>query len=159
MDSVQSWKRVITPLCLTADSHSAIPIEGAGRCRWVISFSRGVLGIDLFNRQLSLWGKPTTGDYNIPFKRESTCEHAGIADRTTTKSQKFQFPSNGKARVNLWFTVRWQQTCPAKAVSIPFKRESTCERKNENLIKPYQVRWFQFPSNGKARVNSTHSDR
>ena len=37
-------------------------------------------------------------------------------------------------------------------VSIPFKRESTCER--VGTPKTCQTHlWFQFPSNGKARVN------
>ena len=45
----------------------------------------------------------------------------------------FQFPSNGKARVNLLL----QHTCGSgtvKSVSIPFKRESTCEQRTSTLV-------------------------
>ena len=86
----------------------------------------------------------------------------------------FQFPSNGKARVNSQYleegveSIRVvsipfkrestcepdpsRQTSTQRLVSIPFKRESTCElskRQHKLSLKPQ----FQFPSNGKARVN------
>ena len=38
-------------------------------------------------------------------------------------------------------------------VSIPFKREGTCERKIISGAFNRVRNWFQFPSNGKARVN------
>ena len=38
----------------------------------------------------------------------------------------FQFPSNGKARVNL--LPKGNTVCGERVVSIPFKRESTCEQ-------------------------------
>ena len=66
----------------------------------------------------------------------------------------FQFPSNGKARVN------WQGTTILgelkRKVSIPFKRESTCEQTTKEKLRRSSIMrlaWFQFPSNGKARVN------
>ena len=40
--------------------------------------------------------------------------------------ERFQFPSNGKARVNL--KEKKDETFYFFSVSIPFKRESTCER-------------------------------
>ena len=63
---------------------------------------------------------------------------------------KFQFPSNGKARVNWATPSNGFGRC---IVSIPFKRESTCEH---GKIGAYLAAFddeFQFPSNGKARVN------
>ena len=65
---------------------------------------------------------------------------------------KFQFPSNGKARVN-FFNMR-KPTSTRYPVSIPFKREGTCEPPAEKgPISTKPVDLFQFPSNGKARVN------
>ena len=61
---------------------------------------------------------------SIPFKRESTCEREAIA-RRIDNILEFQFPSNGKARVNF---QRCRNDTPY-SVSIPFKRESTCELK------------------------------
>ena len=54
----------------------------------------------------------------------------------------FQFPSNGKAHVHLDHASRYCMF----ALSIPFKRESTCARRKDFK--------FQFPSNGKAHVHS-----
>ena len=85
----------------------------------------------------------------------------------------FQFPSNGKARVNeiraqlrqIWaksfnslqtgrhvWTDFLETNNHNTLVSIPFKREGTCElaKKDKGLN---GVEKFQFPSNGKARVN------
>ena len=62
---------------------------------------------------------------------------------------KFQFPSNGKARVNHTVSVLDRYNA---VVSIPFKREGTCEPllSLSWILLPVS---FQFPSNGKARVN------
>ena len=88
---------------------------------------------------------------SIPFKRESTCEQMLIAIGFKFDTYLFQFPSNGKARVNFIVRTRlksqpilFQFPSNGKArvnglcrklktilpgfVSIPFKRESTCER-------------------------------
>ena len=84
---------------------------------------------------------------SIPFKRESTCEPE--TEVNNNESKAFQFPSNGKARVNM------QNECDGGLqggpVSIPFKRESTCEHKWKSF--GFGLLGFQFPSNGKARVN------
>ena len=61
---------------------------------------------------------------SIPFKREGTCEQFEVEISVTVRVE-FQFPSNGKARVN----------------EIMFK-------------KAFIGTQFQFPSNGKARVNA-----
>ena len=66
---------------------------------------------------------------SIPFKREGTCELLGNLFRSDYEVE-FQFPSNGKARVN------------ATAAE---------SRRNRST--------FQFPSNGKARVNSCCNNR
>ena len=116
---------------------------------------------------------------SIPFKRESTCEQECRTAEDCTGRHSFQFPSNGKARVNLQgmltetenLTFLFQFPSNGKArvnarfvqfgkmtketVSIPFKRESTCEQvidANETISRALT---FQFPSNGKARVNPT----
>ena len=63
---------------------------------------------------------------SIPFKRESTCEREDL-EYLEPEPDMFQFPSNGKARVNdieKGAATRGRQV----PVSIPFKRESTCER-------------------------------
>ena len=64
---------------------------------------------------------------------------------------KFQFPSNGKARVNSLVRASKVGT---SVVSIPFKREGTCERGGPKAHGSI-IGLFQFPSNGKARVNRT----
>ena len=65
----------------------------------------------------------------------------------------FQFPSNGKARVNAGFKCRKKSF--RVNVSIPFKREGTCELLGtEEVLEVKGVEKFQFPSNGKARVNA-----
>ena len=64
----------------------------------------------------------------------------------------FQFPSNGKARVNTSAVMRLSRS---EKVSIPFKREGTCKLVSQN-VRNVCGEWFQFPSNGKARVNSPH---
>ena len=90
------------------------------------------------------------------------------------RRQWFQFPSNGKARVN---NNRSGRTCSRNFVSIPFKREGTCEQHHATAAKniyavasiPFKREGtceqviaeeetddgtvFQFPSNGKAHVN------
>ena len=43
-----------------------------------------------------------------------------------TLTQKFQFPSNGKAYLNY---LLWEVMIVETVVSIPFKRESISERK------------------------------
>ena len=59
----------------------------------------------------------------------------------------FQFPSNGKARVNDFylFRLRWWWC----VVSIPFKRESTCERKSTSSLLPLPVICFNSLQTGK----------
>ena len=64
------------------------------------------------------------GSVSIPFKREGTCEQVVVEDDLD--------PTH---------------------VSIPFKREGTCERLNRRGIFASKDA-FQFPSNGKARVNT-----
>ena len=89
--------------------------------------------------------------------------------------KKFQFPSNGKARVNFsrqrevsmnmnvsipfkregtceLVNARRTHTTGPRFVSIPFKREGTCEQ-GKAILTVRTRDWFQFPSNGKARVN------
>ena len=87
---------------------------------------------------------------SIPFKREGTCEPDKHGNEVRIRPIKFQFPSNGKAHANLglmvYFLVNHQsfnslQTgrhmrtqCHAVSdstaeVSIPFKREGTCEQR------------------------------
>ena len=68
----------------------------------------------------------------------------------TVVTPEFQFPSNGKAHVNRLATER--KGC-GERVSIPFKREGTCEPK-QALSPSHSWGEFQFPSNGKAHVNT-----
>ena len=61
----------------------------------------------------------------------------------------FQFPPNGKARVN----SRWnKQAVLRTTVSIPSEREGTCEPAVACDLEPNSNK-FRFPPNGKARVN------
>ena len=111
------------------------------------------------------------GKVSIPFKREGTCELHDV--NNPENFTEFQFPSNGKARVNFIPSLH----SPPLQVSIPFKREGTGEPglrsrkgtkrllvsipfKREGTgepVKPFYYPTptflFQFPSNGKARVN------
>ena len=62
---------------------------------------------------------------SIPFKREGTGERRfNFGDKYGVKV--FQFPSNGKARVN-YRRMAWQLGISGN-VSIPFKREGTGEQ-------------------------------
>ena len=63
---------------------------------------------------------------SIPFKREGTCEHVRYGNIKQNPKAKFQFPSNGKARVNL--SKGKGLLLATNDVSIPFKREGTCEQ-------------------------------
>ena len=51
----------------------------------------------------------------------------------------FQFPSNGKARVNSFCRFNSQNLSYPYRVSIPFKRESTCERSMNKTIQRARV--------------------
>ena len=65
---------------------------------------------------------------SIPFKREGTGERR--YERLDNRgNRKFQFPSNGKARVNMEETT--YRNREEFLVSIPFKREGTGERYEE----------------------------
>ncbi len=93
----------------------------------------------------------------------------------------FQFPSNGKAYLNLHQFGDGRS--PHRRVSIPFKRESVSEHeslqeggdydcptvsipfKRESVSEPYIgprepacMAKFQFPSNGKAYLNETETE-
>ena len=61
----------------------------------------------------------------------------------------FQFPSNGKVRVDT--KDRYTEVLK-KPVSIPFKREG---KGRHDILRqvPYGDYTFQFPSNGKVRVD------
>ena len=59
---------------------------------------------------------------SIPFKRESTCARP-FEELRSYRSQRFQFPSNGKAHVHKMLSDSLNSQ---RKVSIPFKRESTC---------------------------------
>ena len=64
---------------------------------------------------------------------------------------EFQFPSNGKAHLNL---TRLCLCLKILKVSIPFKREGTS--KPELLTSTFaDMILFQFPSNGKAHLNQS----
>ena len=64
---------------------------------------------------------------SIPSKREGTCELRNDTREQLIMRTMFQFPPNGKVRVNTPITMR-QQLLPRITVSIPSKREGTCER-------------------------------
>ena len=118
--------------------------------------------------------RTSSGPVSIPFKRESVSEpKEGRA--WIVALEKFQFPSNGKAYLNIkgrlplivklqsfnslqtgkriWTEIFIMKKNKRALVSIPFKRESVSE-----LL--YISSWskkdktFQFPSNGKAYLNS-----
>ena len=107
------------------EKSSHLPFE-TGRHGWisyqssVVSRSRLIIKTSLTENR-----KPKTDDYYIPFKREGTGEPvSGIYE--LSEPIVFQFPSNGKARVNI--------SSPDIEDRIP--------------------QGFQFPSNGKAHVNA-----
>ena len=65
----------------------------------------------------------------------------------------FPFPPNGKVRVN---SVDRIKRLKAFYVSIPSKREGTCELYDID-IEPETAKYvFPFPPNGKVRVNLEH---
>ena len=63
---------------------------------------------------------------SIPSKREGTCEHKEIQVELNENHITFQFPPNGKAHANS--TTQGYRTVGESCVSIPSKREGTCER-------------------------------
>ena len=63
----------------------------------------------------------------------------------------FQFPPNGKVRVN-HNRKGMGEIMAFVRVSIPSKREGTCEQRQ--IFDARQHTEFQFPPNGKVRVNS-----
>ena len=72
---------------------------------------------------------------------------------------EFQFPSNGKAYVNYVVLRANPSNVINPEVSIPFKRESIESEQLEDTdgkLKPPILKKFQFPSNGKAYVNSCY---
>ena len=76
-----------------------------------------------------------------------------ISLRHVSPATLFQFPSNGKARVNSESSI--VGTKGVAYVSIPFKREGTGEPWGAGYFDlATEVIKFQFPSNGKARVNT-----
>ena len=111
---------------------------------------------------------------SIPSKREGTCERwravqkgndgvtsfnslqTGRHMRTRLRKLKrisqrmFQFPPNGKAHANT--IQRYIAICEAYHVSIPSKREGTCELQTE-YHQILTLFGFQFPPNGKAHAN------
>ena len=102
---------------------------------------------------------------SIPFKRESVSELLTEKDSARQSSYVFQFPSNGKAYLNDFLremniaigdgTDKFQFPSNGKAylnrntniglmpkrdcVSIPFKRESVSEPKNERIANAAEV--------------------
>ena len=86
---------------------------------------------------------------SIPFKRESTCEHALKAEREQERERRVSIPFKRESTCEP--KVKKEKRKNESIVSIPFKRESTCEL--AILIGIVAVIVFQFPSNGKARVN------
>ena len=90
---------------------------------------------------------------SIPFKREGTCELRN-PNEVDPITPVFQFPSNGKARVNIsgrsgWETGRFVFQFPSNGKA----RVNSLENDEFHKV----VRLFQFPSNGKARVNTEKS--
>ena len=94
------------PRSATKDKIVSIPFKREGTCEHPRCVGYGISGHSV----------------SIPFKREGTCERLNVFPIFSNGA--FQFPSNGKARVNL------EKNCfrAAKTVSIPFKREGTCEQ-------------------------------
>ena len=110
---------------------------------------------------------------SIPFKRESTCEQIEDYITGVDWDDLFQFPSNGKARVNKIRTLNMTlitlfqfpsngkarvnaQTYAADTSKEEFQFPSNGKaRVNRRIaiINQLKSRTFQFPSNGKARVN------
>ena len=90
------------------------------------------------------------GEFQFPSNGKARVNAVQYAPSTLCQSG-FQFPSNGKARVNkIGKPSRF--TVSRTNVSIPFKRESTCELFGAPKVAVDIIK-FQFPSNGKARVN------
>ena len=86
---------------------------------------------------------------SIPFKREGTCEHR-VDVLVDKPKQEFQFPSNGKARVNAFYS----NNIPIKGEEFQFPSNGKARVNAESQIRLGGKEWtFQFPSNGKARVN------
>ena len=123
--------------------------------------------------------RPRNG-VSIPFKREGTSK-LDINDLFGWASElPFQFPSNGKAHLNIFGTTEIIQI--SESVSIPFKREGTSKPspksaaslrrvivsipfKREGTSKLLKIQpnigqatMFQFPSNGKAHLNMVMDD-
>ena len=63
---------------------------------------------------------------SIPFKREGTCKLKHSRRCINCGLLQFQFPSNGKARVNE--PAKTSEVNELNTVSIPFKREGTCKQ-------------------------------
>ena len=101
---------------------------------------------------MRLNGKLPTTDVSIPFKREGTCKPTG--DLYRKNSVEFQFPSNGKARVNDFELI---QSILKTMFQFPSNGKARVNSARETYS-GYAVR-FQFPSNGKARVNCESKTR
>ena len=67
------------------------------------------------------------------------------------KIKEFQFPTNGKALLNLWRHASGRRN--VIIVSIPYERESTSELALNEQDIDFIVVVFQFPTNGKALLN------
>ena len=72
----------------------------------------------------------SVGASEFQFPSNGKARVNATADNTVAKSPKvvFQFPSNGKARVNQEALAATKENICGGKVSIPFKREGTCER-------------------------------
>ena len=86
---------------------------------------------------------------SIPIKRERTCEQESGWE--TGRFVEFQFPSNGKARVNLLENDEFHKVVRLFQFPSNGKARVNTEKSTNGI---HEQRKFQFPSNGKARVNS-----
>ena len=93
--------------------------------------------------------RTSSGNVSIPFKRESISERS-IAGKFHKNSVVFQFPSNGKAYLNVTMS-----SLTMLVAGISFNSLQTGKHiwTLYQLAEEYDGKEFQFPSNGKAYLN------
>ena len=94
----------------------------------------------------------TVTPVSIPFKRESVSERPQKPTRPWDERVCFNSLQTGK---RIWTRWLFRNLQTWQKVSIPFKRESVSEQ--NNCPSCYSSFWqqFQFPSNGKAYLNTS----
>ena len=112
-NSLQTGKRIWTVI--------SEPTEATLATRVSIPFKRESVS----ERSLSPPRRSRRSSVSIPFKRESVSEQEDPPYMAELWARRFQFPSNGKAYLNIW--RHHVPRRPDAEVSIPFKRESVSE--------------------------------